>query len=194
MQTEQTGMYIRALRLEQGLTQQQLAQTLGITAQAVSKWERGLGSPDLSLLPELSSCLGVPIEYLLSGHPEHIAEQGGNMRNLNFYVCPNCGNLITATGPASFSCCGRILEPLVVQKPDAEHRLSLDTVEDQWFITSLHPMEKEHYLTFAALVTGDQSLVLRRWPEWDFQLRLPRRSHGFLYWYCTRHGLFRQAI
>ena len=67
-------------------------------------------------------------------------------------------------------------------------------MEDEWFLTSPHPMEKGHHLSFAALVTGEQVTLLRRWPEWDFQVRLPRRGHGLLYWYCTQHGLFRQLL
>ena len=72
--------------------------------------------------------------------------------------------------------------------------LTAEPVEDEWYLTAPHPMEKGHYLSFAALVTGEQVTLVKRWPEWDFQLRLPRRGHGLLYWHCTRHGLFRQTI
>ena len=116
------------------------------------------------------------------------------MRNLKFYVCPQCGNLLTAAAPASLSCCGRTLEPLAVQKADEAHNITLEPVEDEWFLTAAHPMEKEHYISFAALVNGEQLTLLKRWPEWDFQARLPRRGHGLLYWHCSQHGLFRQNI
>ena len=65
-----------------------------------------------------------------------------------FFVCPQCGDLITATGEAAVSCCGRRLEPLPVQKPDEAHSLQIHPVEDEWFITSGHPMEKGHCLSF----------------------------------------------
>ena len=116
------------------------------------------------------------------------------MRKLKFYVCPQCGNLLTAAAPASLSCCGRTLEPLAAQKADEAHSITLEPVEDEWFLTAAHPMEKEHYLAFAALVTGERVILTKCWPEWDFQLRLPRRGRGMLYWYCTRHGLFRKPI
>ena len=116
------------------------------------------------------------------------------MKNLKFYVCPVCGNLMTASGSPALSCCGRVLEPLAHQKPDAEHTLNVETVEDEWFLTAAHPMEKGHHLAFAALVTGERVILSKHWPEWDFQLRLPRRGRGMLYWYCTRHGLFRKPI
>ncbi len=194
MQAEKTGALIRTLREEAGLSQRDLAQALQVTAQAVSKWERGLGCPDPSLLPQLSRLLGTPVEGLLSGTLETQDGKGGSMKHLLFYLCPHCGNLITSSGPAQLSCCGRTLEPLPYRAPDAGHTLRREEVEDEWLLTSPHPMDKDHYLSFCALVTGDRALVVRRWPEWDFQVRLPRREHGFLYWYCTRHGLFRQVI
>ena len=142
MDQKKTGALIRVLRLEKGLTQQGLAELLGVSNRAVSKWERGLGSPDLSLLPALSLQLGVDLAGLLSGGLPEPDNTGGSMKHIRFFVCPQCGDLITATGEAAVSCCGRRLEPLPVQKPDEAHSLQIHPVEDEWFITSGHPMEK----------------------------------------------------
>ena len=49
-----TGALIRKLRNENGMTQRMLAGKLGVSEQAVSKWERGLGCPDVSLLRDLA--------------------------------------------------------------------------------------------------------------------------------------------
>ena len=116
------------------------------------------------------------------------------MKQTRFFLCPQCGNLITASGSAALACCGRTLEPLNAQKPDPEHTLTIQQVENEWYLTSLHPMDKAHHLSFAALVTSERVTLIRRWPEWDFQVRLPRGEHGLLYWHCTRHGLFRQVL
>lgn len=51
MNQTQTGALIRALRLAEGMTQAALAQALGVSDKAVSKWENGRGAPDVSLLP-----------------------------------------------------------------------------------------------------------------------------------------------
>ncbi|MDR2889759.1 MAG: helix-turn-helix domain-containing protein [Lachnospiraceae bacterium] len=59
MDNIQVGKLIRRLRAEKNMTQREIADQMGITEQAVSKWERGLGGPDISLLPELSTILGV---------------------------------------------------------------------------------------------------------------------------------------
>ena len=49
------GNQIRQLRQRRGITQEAMAQELGVTAQAVSKWERGVATPDISLLPDISA-------------------------------------------------------------------------------------------------------------------------------------------
>ena len=91
-----TGGLIRALRTQKGLTQKALAEVVGVGDKAVSKWERGQGCPDVSLLPELSRVLGVGLEALLSGQLDANDQERGNMKKLNFYVCPDCGNVCTA--------------------------------------------------------------------------------------------------
>ena len=59
MDYEKTGKLIRFLRVERGLTQKNIADALNISNKTVSKWECGLGCPDLELWPELSVILGV---------------------------------------------------------------------------------------------------------------------------------------
>lgn len=67
MDNIRTGALIRRLRRELGLTQLQLAGQLGVSDKAVSKWERGLGSPEVSTLPRLSQVLGVDLARMLQG-------------------------------------------------------------------------------------------------------------------------------
>ncbi|MDE7220551.1 MAG: helix-turn-helix domain-containing protein [Oscillospiraceae bacterium] len=188
-----TGKLIRALRMDLGLTQQQLAVRLHVGDKAVSKWERGAGCPDLSLLPALAEVLGVGLENLLAGELDANESTGGNMKRTKFYVCPDCGNIVTASAEAALSCCGRPLIALEPQKADLPHCLTIEPVENELFITSTHPMEKEHYIAFTALLRGDSLLLRRLYPEWDMQVRIPA-AHGRLLWYCTRHGLFCQNI
>ena len=67
MDQEKIGKFIAKLRKEKNMTQNELAQKLGITDRAISKWEIGRGMPDLSLLTPLCEILGVSINELLSG-------------------------------------------------------------------------------------------------------------------------------
>jgi DNA-binding XRE family transcriptional regulator len=92
------GELIRTLRKEQALTQSQLADRLNVSDKAISKWERGLGCPDISLIADLSSILGVDIGLLLKGDLPESEQNGGSMRNSKFYVCPACGNITITTG------------------------------------------------------------------------------------------------
>jgi transcriptional regulator with XRE-family HTH domain len=55
---------IRALRKEKGITQEELANDIGVTAQAVSKWERSEGYPDITLLPDMAAYFGVSLDTL----------------------------------------------------------------------------------------------------------------------------------
>ena len=67
MNCEKIGKFIAILRKQKGLTQTELADRLNITDRAVSKWERGKGCPDISLLEDLSKILDVSIIELLKG-------------------------------------------------------------------------------------------------------------------------------
>lgn len=64
------GKRIALLRKEKGLKQEELAEMLGVSGQAVSKWENDQTCPDISLLPQLASILGVTVDELLSGKRE----------------------------------------------------------------------------------------------------------------------------
>lgn len=66
MNTEHIGVLIARLRKEKGMTQQELAEQLGITDKAVSKWERNLSCPDIAILPQVAEILGVTVDDLLS--------------------------------------------------------------------------------------------------------------------------------
>lgn len=67
MEQVKIGKFIASKRKEQGLTQLQLAEKLGITDRAISKWETGKSLPDASLMPELCKLLKITINDLLCG-------------------------------------------------------------------------------------------------------------------------------
>ena len=73
------GNQIRELRLRRGITQEAMAQHLGITPQAVSKWERGVATPDVALLPDISAYFGVTIDDLFAVSDDTRMERIQNM-------------------------------------------------------------------------------------------------------------------
>lgn len=194
MDNAKIGKLIYHLRQEKEMTQLQLAEQLNISDKAVSKWERGLGCPDVSLLPELSQILNVDLEKLLAGELNSNEILGGNMKKMHFYVCPVCGNMITAMTDTGISCCGKKLQPLQPHKADENQKLNVARIENDFFITANHPMEREHYIPFVALLTSDTLMLRKLYPEWELQVRIPIFSHGRLLWYCNRHGLFYQDV
>ena len=194
MDNAKIGKLIYKLRKEQNMTQLQLAQQMNISDKTVSKWERGLGCPEVSLLPELSKLFGVDLEKLLSGQLETNARLGGDMKKLQFYSCPDCGNIITAMTATSLSCCGRKLQPLQPKRAAEHERLVVEKVEDDFYITTAHPMERGHYIAFVALLSGDSIMLRKQYPQWELQVRIPIFAHGRLLWYCNKHGLFYQEI
>lgn len=194
MDYEKIGTLIYMLRKELHLTQQELARLLNISDKTVSKWERGLGCPDVSLLSELSNIFSVDLKSLLSGELEKKDFVGGNMKKLKFYVCPCCGNILTGTSEASISCCGKKLQELIPKKAENTDKLVVELMENEYYIESDHAMTKDHYISFVALLTGDSIMLRKQYPEWNIQIRIPCFGHGMLLWYCTKHGLFYQLI
>ena len=73
------GKFIAECRKQKNLTQMQLAEKLGITDKAISKWERGIAMPDTSIMLELCDILGISVNELLSG--EKISMENNNQKN-----------------------------------------------------------------------------------------------------------------
>lgn len=67
MDRKKTGNLIADLRKKQGMTQQELADKLGVTSKAISRWETGRGYPDVEILPVLAETFSVSVDELLSG-------------------------------------------------------------------------------------------------------------------------------
>ena len=75
--TQTFGSRISALRKEKGMTQSALAEKMGVTDKAVSKWERDLSFPDVGSLPKLAQIFELTVDELLQGTPVPKAETAG---------------------------------------------------------------------------------------------------------------------
>ena len=191
MDTYVTGATIKQLRENRKLTQAELAEKIGVSSKTVSKWETAKGLPDISLLQPLAQALGISVIELMNGQPIANKNTSANMLRCKFYVCPLCGNVITAAGNALVSCCGITLPALEAEEPDEDHAITVETVEDEHFVTVRHPMTKAHFISFIAFVTSDRIQMVKLYPEGNAQTRLQLRGFGQLYYYCNRHGLFK---
>lgn len=189
-----TGQLIKRFRQELSMTQHQLAKRINVSDKAVSKWETGKGCPDISLLSELADVFGTDIQVLLSGELNINESEKGNMKNMRFYVCRQCGNIITSASEAAVTCCGSRLAPLELKKADEREMLKVEDMGAEWHISSDHHMTKDHYISFVAYVNDSSVIMFRQYPEWDIHIDLPIYRSGRLVWYCTECGLRYQDI
>lgn len=127
------GKRIATLRKQIGMTQEELSEKLGVSAQAVSKWENDLSCPDIMLLPSLAKLLHTSVDALLSGEdiPETHLVAGGRHKNpdqmlLKVLLFDNKGDNV------------RINLPLALVKMGLEMGLS----SENFSINGSHALEK----------------------------------------------------
>lgn len=189
-----SGSLLASLRKAKGMTQKQVADKLGVVPKTVSKWETGHGFPDVSAVSALADILGVSVETILSGDLSENEEEKGNMKKIKFYVCPKCGNILTQTGCGEVVCCGSKLRSMEVKKSDDAHKLKVEEIENDFYITFNHSMTKEHFINFAAYAGFDRVLIIRLYPEQGGEIRFPKMYGGKLYYCCSKHGLFELTV
>lgn len=189
-----TGAMIKRLREEKKLTQSELADKIFVTDKAISKWETGRGYPDISLVEPLAKALGVSVIELLSGENVINTNRSGNMKRVQFYVCPVCGNIIQTTGQAVISCCGITLPPLEAEEADEKHLVKIERVEDEYFVMINHEMTKTHYISFIAAVRSDGVEIKKLYPEQNAEARFKISGTNQILFYCNQHGLYKVPV
>lgn len=194
MNTYITGATIKKLREAKGITQLQLAEKIGVSSKAVSKWETANGLPDITLIEPLAKALGVCVMELMSGDTVINQNTSANILRSKFYVCPVCGNIIRTTGDTVISCCGITLPPLEAEDVDAAHEITVEKVEDEHFITVNHEMSKKHFISFITYITSDRVQFVKLYPEGNAETRFQLRGRGYIYIYCNKHGLMKMRI
>ena len=185
-----TGTVIKELREKNNMTQLQLAEKLGVSDKSISKWECFRGYPDISLLESIAKVFKISVTELISGNAIQNANVSANMLWSKFYICPVCGNVIHSMGEAAIHCHGIQLMPLEVEAPDDHHMISIERIEDEYYVRIDHSMTKEHYISFvAAASSGDMQLV-KLYPEGNAEAGFKIRGVKRIFFYCNRDGLF----
>lgn len=189
-----TGKIIKELREKKKLTQLELANTINVSDKTVSKWETGKGLPDIFLLGPLTKALEVSVIELLNGEYVINKNKANNMLHSKFYVCPICGNIIHTMGENLISCCGITLPVLEVEIGDEKHKISVEIIEGEYFVSINHPMTKEHYISFIAYITNDRCEFVKFYPEQNPETRFLKRGKGIIYAYCNKDGLIKSIV
>lgn len=187
-----TGKIIKELREKEHLTQLELADIIGVSDKAISKWETGKGLPDITLIEPLSKALKVSIIELMNG--EYIINQNksSNMLKSKFSVCPICGNIIHTMGENINSCCGISLPILEAENENKKHIINRKIIENEYYISIEHDMTKEHYISFIAYITNDRCEIVKLYPEQNAEARFLKRGKGIIYAYCNKDGLIKK--
>ena len=99
MNCESVGKTIASLRKKHDLTQQALAEKLDVTDKAISRWENGLGYPDVTIFPRLAELFGVSVDYLMLGEKRGITVAGNMLVDIvkNITDYPSIGMLANIT-------------------------------------------------------------------------------------------------
>lgn len=194
MDCSKVGKVIAKLRKEKNLKQKDVANFMNLSDKTISKWERGLGCPDTSLLNELAKILETNIETILSGEILECKNKNDNIKNLHFYVCPKCANIITSFDNMTVYCCGKKIEAREPQKATDNQKLKISKIEDEFFIESNHEMTKENYITFVAYLTSSKIIMEKQYPEWNLCFRVFNYGKGKLIWGDNHGNLFYQYI
>ena len=184
------GSTIRKLREKNKLTQSELATKLSVTDKSISKWETGKGYPDITLIEDIAKVFNVSITELFSGETVDNTNISSNMEKTKFYVCPICGNVITSTGELAVSCHGIVLSPIECEECDENHKLNLEKVEDEYYISINHEMTKKHYISFIAVVTNSTLQLKKLYPEENAGARFKIGAVRRIYFYCNKDGLY----
>ena len=189
-----TGTTIKDLREQRHMTQIQLADVLGVSDKTISKWETGKGYPDITLLEPIAEAFDISVPELISGHKIINGNVSSNMLRSKFYVCPVCGNVIHSMGEAAIHCHGIGLMPVEAETSDESHRISLERVEDEYYVKIDHEMTKSHYISFIAAVSSASCQMVKLYPEGEAEARFKINGVQKIYFYCNRDGLFYQDV
>jgi transcriptional regulator with XRE-family HTH domain len=185
-----TGAVIKELRTKNRMTQAELADRLSVSDKAISKWETGKGYPDISLLEPIAAVFGISVTELLSGNAVTNSNVSANMLRTKIYVCPVCGNVIFSAGEAAISCHGISLLPSEAEQPDDHHQISVECIEDEYYVQIDHDMTKSHYISFIAGISYDRVELVKLYPEGPAECRIRMRGLKKICYYCNKEGLY----
>ena len=185
-----TGAMIKHLRESRNMTQHQLADRINVSDKAISKWETGRGYPDITLIEPLAEAMGVSVIELFSGEDVVNTNRSFKMQRMNLHVCPVCGNIIQSTGEAVVSCCGIVLPALEAEPEDGSHHLHIERIEDEYYITIPHEMNKSHYISFILALKDDGCEIRKLYPEGNAEARFKISRTEAILFFCNKHGLF----
>lgn len=160
------GERIRALRLRDGRSQEALGQALGVTAQAVSRWEKGICYPDMELIPSLANCFGVSIDELFGYDNERTKRVEALARRIDDMNRQNNG------ADVSMDECIALAREALIEFP-GNQRLTLALAEA--LFNAGYVRRGEHHVVGADGFSRYDTDRHRTYPEWREAMKLYER-------------------
>ncbi|MBU5668861.1 helix-turn-helix domain-containing protein [Peptoniphilus sp. MSJ-1] len=185
-----TGLMIKELREKNKMTQKELAEKLSVSDKTISKWERGNGYPDITLLEPIADAFSVSVSELISGVVVNNSNRAANIMKSKFYICPVCGNIIHSVGNTVVHCHGIKLEPEIAEETDEMHKIFIEKIENEYYVRIEHEMTKKHYISFIAAISSGKIEMEKLYPQGDAYARFKMDGVKRIIFYCNRDGLF----
>lgn len=183
------GKLIAKLRKEKNLTQNELAIQLNVTNKAISKWETGVGCPDISYWADLPTILEFDILQMIGGELTNNKINSGNMKNIKIHCCETCNNILVSTGESTIFCCGKKLNFLNPVNKEQNVSYTKEAIDYDLYLTFNHEMNKDNYLSFIVYTINEQVTIIKLYPEQNPEVRIPKSKRLNLYVYSTNIGL-----
>ena len=97
-------------------------------------------------------------------------------------------------GEAVIQCHGVNLLPFEAEAADEHHPISVDRIEDEYYVRINHEMTKEHYISFIAALSSDEVKIIKLYSEGSSEARFKIKGIKKIVFFCNRDGLFTSDI
>lgn len=194
MNQNQIANLIRNNREKRKMTQMELAQLLYVSDKTISKWETCKSCPDLEMMEAIARVFQMSIYEFLSNQIIETRNKQGNCLKVHFYVCPICGNVLWSLSESVMHCHGISLSSLQVQEINEDHLISIQKIENEYYVSISHEMTKQHYISFIAALSGNRIQFVKLYPEQNAEAYFKMDGVKFIYFYCNQEGLFKKRI
>ena len=116
------------------------------------------------MLEPIADAFSISVTELISENTVQNSNVFANMTKSKFYVCPICGNVIHSMGEAVINCHGVLMTAAELEDVDENHKISVERIEDDYYVRIEHEMTKSHYISFIAAVSSDRIQMVKLYP------------------------------
>lgn len=185
----QINDHLKKLRKLKGYTQKQIAEKIHVSDKTISKWECDVNCINSGVVKKYLQALDIEVADFFAGYNN----LSHSVSDVCFFLCPVCKSIIYSFDSQHISCCNTDLFPLTAQKSNSSHSIHIEYTDSGYIVSSLHEMDKDHYIKFIACVNSGSVTITKLNPSNFLEISLPVFPSGKIYFLCSKHGLFEYA-